>query len=1055
MSAAATLVDLIEARAAREPDALAVAYHGRHVSLGALNARANAVAHGLRRDHAIGADDRVALVLRRSERFVTYILATLKSGAAYVPISPDDPIDRIAAIVRDAGCRVVLAESPDLDRLSTHLADVETVDPATVTGTHTDPRPSPDPRDLAYILYTSGSTGTPKGVAVEHRAIHNLCDGLTRTLYARGDGRERELLSAPFVFDASIQQTLSCLAYGGVLIVCSEDTRRDPEAFVQYACENDVTLINCVTALLHTLVDLDLVRRLPRGLRHAVTGGERVTPELVDGLLAQADGRPLVLTNMYGPTENCVDSTSFSMPSGYDAQRDGVPIGWPVPGTEAFVLDRNLRALPAGTLGEICVSGRGLARGYAGRPDLTAARFLPHPFRPGERMYRTGDFGRQREDGALLFAGREDEQVKVRGHRVELGEVAARLRSVPDVIEAEVLGARSEMGETMIVGFYRARTPLPVDAVRERLREALPEYMIPARLVPLDRIPRNRNGKADRQALLALSARQTRHGEDEMPRTPTERRIEAIWRTVLGLARVGRHEDFFAIGGHSLRAAQLVCRVRRELAAPFTLERLSAGPSIARMAAAIDAQSSDMAGGAWTDDRIPSAPPRDHYALSHAQRRLWLLHHLDGGEVAYNIPLVFDCEDIDARLLREAFQRLVDRHEILRTALREVDGEPRQFVLPHVSIDVAIRDLRGADDPAAAAAEWASREAAVVFDLARPPLLRAMLLELPGGAQRVLLTIHHVICDGWSLNVLCREIDAIYARLRGGTDAEPRPLTLQYRDYSEWQNTLDVTQDERFWLDALAGVPDRLALPIDVAASTDASGGGFRGRLETLTLSPGRARVIEDAARRRGVTPAILVFTAYFLLLHRLTKAADLCVGMGVAARTRPELEPLIGFFVNVLPIRVQLHEEDEIDEAVDAVRRAVTQALDRQEYPIDRLIQRLNPERAGARQPVFNVMYAYQSFADVELGDAPHAHAGPRVLDLDRLVDEPIDTSKFDLTLYVARVQGDVALRFEYDSSLFRAGTIRRYLSFLDRILQAVCDAAPAASAARGRMTA
>ncbi|PPK65222.1 non-ribosomal peptide synthetase [Actinokineospora auranticolor] len=980
-----------------------------------LRARVRRLAHALL-VNGVRRGEPVAVLMERSEWTVSSLLGVLESGAAYFPLSTEYPAERLALLLADSGCRFAVVD--DTGRRAIPNA-VTTLSPVSLLSPDHPDEPgaqrapgTPEPTGLAALLYTSGSTGTPKGVLLEHGGLANLVTHLQDTLYAPLGGRTVEALSAPFVFDAALQQVLSCAANGGTLLVLDEHDRRDPHRFLDLVVRHRVGLVNVVAPFLAALVDAGL-GTTRTDLRHIVTGGQAVPTAVVRRLLDRSAGDALTVWSMYGPTEATVDATCLRVDRDTQLTGPTLGLGTALPGVRVDVRDDGLRVVPPGVAGEICVGGMGLARGYLHPAPGSGFTTLDD-----DRLYRTGDLGRVTPDGGLEFLGRVDDQVKVRGYRVEPGEIGNVLAGCPGVTEVAVVAVPDGTGDLDLVACYAADAD--AETLRGHARAHLPPWMVPSRFLRRATLPHNANGKVDRAALAAEAARST-----AAPPSADATDLGVLLGTALGRAALAPDEDFFAAGGHSLKALRLVNGIAARWGARVPLRTVYDHPTPRSLARAL----ADL--GARVD-HIPRAEPAADHPLSHAQQRMWILHQL-GGSLAYNVPVVMDQGPLDRAALETALAVVTARHDSLRTGFTVRDGEPRQIVHERVRVPLRVVDVSTEDDPVAAAERLVRAEAARPFDLTEAPLARVVLVELSSSRCRLVITLHHVICDGWSIVVLSRDLNAAYRAARRGERPALPDLPIGYRDFAVWDRARDLSARAPAWRERLAGVPTHLPLPAD---GDSAAGAVFSGGTCACTFDADLSARVRALAARSGRTPATVFLALYGWLLHRLTSLEDICVGLGGAARVHPDLEHLVGFFVNVLPVRLFPRPDLDFDEFTDQVAAALTAALDQQDCPIDVVVRDLNPDRGSGTQPLTNVMFAYQNFADV-LGAEPESDG--LFLDQSRLVEVPVDTAKFDLTLYVHDTAAEFRVAFEYDGRLFRHGTVERYLAALRRLARAV----------------
>src|SRR6185295_1740733 len=893
-AASDTLASLFEARARQTPDARAVTCEGGELTYAELNRRASQLAHHLRR-LGVGPEIPVGLCAERSLELVVGMVGIVKAGGAYLPLDPAWPAARRAALLADAGARLVIDGREEEGEESGRIRPSGPIRPLS-------------PQNAAYVLYTSGSTGKPKGVVVPHANVVRLLRATERWF---GFGpHDVWTLFHSFAFDFSVWEIWGALLSGGRLVVVPQDIARTPEAFHRLLAAERVTVLNQTPTAFAELMRVE--GALP-DLRLVIFGGEALLPSRLAPWLARyGDARPR-LVNMYGITETTVHVTWRPL-SAADSGSGSV-IGVPIPDLAVYVLDRGGRLAPIGVPGEIHVGGAGPARGYLGRADLTAERFVPDPFADGARLYRSGDLGRFLSTGELEYLGRIDHQVKIRGFRIEPGEIEAALRAHPEVREAVVLARAEESGGGRLVAFV-VPGPERLAELRSLLRGTLPEHQVPASFVRLDALPRTGNGKVDRKALLALDETPREDGF-VAPRTPIEELIAGIFAEVLKLDAVGAEAHFFELGGHSLLATRVTSRLRHVLGVELPLRALFDEPTVAALARAVRRAQQAEGAAAALPPLVRRPPPRSSAdpapPLSFAQQRLWFLDQLEPGSAAYNIPAgVRLTGALDRAVLAAALDAVVARHEVLRTtfAADPLHAEPVQRIAPPSPLPLPLVDLGGLPEPRREreAGRLAAAAAAQPFDLARGPLLRAELLRHGPAEHVALLTLHHAVADGWSIGVLTAELAALYAAFAAGRPSPLPPLPVQYADFACWQRSWmrgDVLSRQlAFWRQRLAGAPPVLDLPADRPRPASPSG---RGGTRTALLPADLAAALRRLGRRQGATPFMLLLAAWKALLHRYTGETDLLVGTPIANRTRTEVEGLIGFFVNTLVLRTGL----------------------------------------------------------------------------------------------------------------------------------------------------
>jgi amino acid adenylation domain-containing protein len=1003
---------LVETQAERAPDAVAVSGGGLDLTYGELRRRALRLAGALRAA-GVGPDVPVGIFAERSCETVVGLLAVLEAGGAYLPLDPLYPVERLASMLEDSRTAVVLAQ----ERLVASLPERELrVVPLGAGPVEEDragrPLVPPRPENLAYILFTSGSTGRPKGVQVPHRALVNLLASLARPPLALGG---KTLLSVTTLsFDIAGVEVFLPLATGGRVVLAGRETVLDGARLAALAESVQADFLQATPATWRLLAEAGWSGKADLA---AVTTGEAVPRELAEWVRARVP----VLWNLYGPTETTVFS-SFHRVDGPGA----VPIGRPVANTALHVLDRALAPVPLGVPGEFYIGGEGLARGYAGRPDLTAERFVPDPVggEPGGRLYRSGDLCRHLPDGRLEYLGRGDHQVKLRGFRIELAEIEAVLEAHPAVEQSVVVSD----GQRLTAFFVASGAP-GADELRATLARRLPDYMVPSSYVRLDAMPLTANGKVDRRALPALAPERAGTRPFTAPRNPAEEVLAGIFAQVLDLERVGVDDPFFELGGHSLLATRVVSRANAAFGVDLPLRGLFEAPTVAGLARLVAASSERRARPRPPLRRIP----RDRPPLaSLAQERLWVMEQLAPGNPVYNVFQALRITGpLDEATLERGLAEVVRRHEALRTRITTLQGRPVQGIDPEPRLSLARIDLSGLsrETREREASRLARAEARRPFRLAHEPLVRGSLLLLGEGERVLLLAMHHIVCDDWSIGLLVGEVGALYGAFRRGLPSPLPELPCQYADYAQWQREwLDEVLEEELepWRRRLGVDPPRLDLPADRPRPARQS---FQGAVEPFSLPAPLAAALRRLGRQEGATLFMTLLAGFAAVLGQAAGQEDLVVGTPVAGRNRPEIEPLIGFFVNLLPLRLDLSGRPAYRELLARVRDVALDAYGHQDVPFEKLVEVFRPQRDPSRPALHQVALSVQetSMRPIALGEG---------LEIQPLATDP-GVSRLDLTLFVGTSGEDLAGYCEYDTALFDRATVVRLLDSLRLVLE------------------
>jgi amino acid adenylation domain-containing protein/FkbM family methyltransferase len=1019
---------LFERQAALTPDAIAVVARDAELTYAELDARSSRLAARLR-DLGVGPEVLVGVLLGRSTHVLSSILAVLKAGGAYVPLDPNYPLQRLRFMLADSGARFMLTEREQAERRREDglLAEVEQVVIIDDEWEHeagesiAQASSQVTSRNLAYVIYTSGSTGRPKGIAITHGSTVTLLDWARET-FGRDD-LSGVLAATSICFDLSIYELFAPLAVGGQVII-AENALEWPAS-----AEERVRLINTVPSVMAELLR-SRNGHLPEGVRVVNLAGEALPRSLVEAIYEA--GEVERVWNLYGPSEDTTYSTKALI------ERGGAtpPIGSPIANTRVYILDKHLEPVPVGVAGELCLAGAGLARGYLNRPELTAERFIPDPFsrEPGARLYRTGDLARYLRDGEIEYLGRIDQQVKVHGFRIELGEIEAVLGAHEHIREVVVVAREDVPGDKRLVAYYigDGSTALNTAELRAYVRERIPDYMTPSAFIELSEMPLTPSGKVDRRALPAPDAHAPDAAQHVAPRTPAEEIVAGIWTEVLGLSAVGATDDFFELGGHSLLATQVVSRVRESFGVELPLRKFFERPTVEALSAEIEALMQESQG-------VPTVPPLRPVPrawgmpLSFAQQRLWFLNQLEPDSPFYNVTTAVRITGaLDVAALEQTFNEIVRRHETLRTTFASVGGQPVQVIAPRMVLELPVLSLEQL--PEAEREERINRlaveEALRPFDLRNGPLFRASLLKLGDQEHVILLGMHHIISDGWSLGVLVGEVGALYEAFTRATESPLAELPIQYADFAHWQRSWlqgeGLERQLSYWAEHLRGAPPLLELPTDYARPPIQS---YRGAHVSVTIESEVGERLKELSRGSGATLFMTLLAAFKALLSRYSGQTDIVVGSPIANRNRVEIEQLIGFFTNTLVLRTDISGNPTFRELLGRVRETALGAYAHQDLPFEKLVEELEPERELSHSPLFQVMFAVQNAAmpGVALSE----------INLSPLAVES-GSSKFDLSLFMFESDG-LRGRVEYNTDLFSHDTIARMIGHFEQLLASI----------------
>ncbi|MFJ7471833.1 amino acid adenylation domain-containing protein [Peribacillus frigoritolerans] len=1023
------LPKLFEDQVSKTPDLTAVMDEHTVLSYTDLNKRANRLSH-LLLEKGIGPEKFVAIALNRSVDMVISMLAVLKTGAAYLPIDPDYPTDRIDFMLNDARPSSIITSEELSPKLAgahgTERIVLDEEETILEIGSYPDINVeaekrmgSVSPLNPAYMIYTSGSTGKPKGVLIQSASLINfLCSMQSQFSLKQQD---RLLAVTTIAFDISGLEIFLPLLNGASCVIAAKETIQDPKTLSDMIVHHDISIMQATPTLWHSLVTNypDVIKNL-----RVLVGGEALSISLTNAL----HGLGCEVTNLYGPTETTIWSSSITL----DPHQSGMPsIGKPIWNTRLYVLDAALKPVPKGTVGELYIAGTGLARGYLGRPDLTAERFVANPYgSKGSRMYRTGDLVRWREDGSLDYISRADHQIKIRGYRIELGEIEAKLTEHPDVNQAAVIVREDQPGDKRIVAYIvpsLEATPESVE-LREFVGSGLPEYMVPSAIITMDELPLTPNGKLNRKELPVPDL--TALVSDRAPGTPQEEILCDLFAEVLGLSRVGIDDSFFNLGGHSLLASTLMARIRDTFGVEIGIGKLFETPTVSGLVR-------QLSNGKSARLPVKKADRPETVPLSFAQRRLWFLHRLEGPSPTYNIPLVVELSgEIDTSSLEAAINDVVERHETLRTLFPVTSGTAHQYVLDSSEAQVELLVSHIKESELEAEIATAARYS---FNLAKEPAICAQLFTMAPDKHVLVLLLHHIAGDGWSLTPLTRDLTAAYVARSKGEEPNLPPLPVQYADYALWQESLLGSEGDEsslaieqmeYWKETLANLPDQLELPTDYPRPLEAS---YRGETVDFSINPEMHRRLLDLARDNGVSLFMVLQSGLSALLTRLGAGNDIPIGSPIAGRSDDALSELVGMFINTLVLRTDTSGDPTFRELLDRVRRVNLNAYEHQDLPFERLVEVMNPVRSRSRHPLFQIMLALQNTPDPKL-ELPGIQSNLKLYG--------VGASKFDMTIELREEHAEngspdgINGFLEYSTDLFKRETAEMLIKRLIRLL-------------------
>ncbi|MEL6606087.1 MAG: amino acid adenylation domain-containing protein, partial [Cyanobacteria bacterium J06614_10] len=1038
---------LFEQQAAMTPNAIAVQFKDQSLTYTALNQRANQLAHHLKTLDILPGD-LVGLFMERSPDMIVSMLAILKVGGAYVPLDTSYPIERITFILQDTNVSVLLTQCALAAQVTEVVSQVVAVDELSLDEaeaancdnlSHIPLHEGEPAEQLAYVMYTSGSTGTPKGVCVRHRSISRL---VKNTNFVSITPKDVFLQLAPVAFDAATFSIWGALL-NGASVVLFPHAKPSPETIAETVARHQVTIFFVTVGLFHVMVDHGL-----KGLestRQLMFGGDVVS--VAHLRKARAQLADCTFINGYGPTENTTFTTYYPVPHIAPLEQS-IPIGYPIANTRTYVLDRHRQPVPIGVYGELYAGGDGVAAGYLHRPELTQERFIQNPFSQDSKdvLYKTGDLVRYRADGSIEFAGRLDHQVKVRGFRIELGEIETALERHPQIEKTVVTVWEKQPGDKRLIVYFTCQGEAPSSGELSRfLKQSLPSYMIPAAFVVLETLPLTPNGKVDRRSL-PQPDRFVREVETALvePQTQLQSQLATVWRELLSLDAVGIHDNFFELGGHSLLATQVISRVRGAMPVALTVRSLFEEPTIAGLADLIEADlHSDNE--AIELEQIEPVSRDLPLPLSFAQQRLWFLSQLEETGATYNVPAVLALNGpLNVNALEQAIHTIAQRHEVLRTTFQMVEGQPTQVVSETLSLTIPKTDLRShpSKQQQATVAQLSNQLAHTPFDLSKDCPLRAQLIQLDHDSHVLILVLHHIVADGWSMSIFLRELSLLYREEAEGVVASLAPLPIQYADFAHWQRQWlqgEVRSRQlSYWQQQLAGAPTRLVLPTDYDYPAVRSP---QGATLTFQLSLSLTRQLNSLAKETETTLFMTLLSAFSIFLYRYSQqgqpATDIVVGTPIANRNREEIEPLIGFFANTLLMRTKIENNPRFVEVLQQVRQCALEAYAHQDLPFEQLVEVLRPARTLSHNPLFQVMFALQTAGQSVSSPLQNDSKENRLSIRKREIEW--NAAKFDLNLSMTETDAGLKGRWNYSTDLFKPETASRMVSQFQALLESI----------------
>ena len=1026
------VISLFEHQAIECKDTTAIVYEETRLTYDELNRLTNRIANSIINGFAPAKDEIIAVIVDDPIFSVASVYAIMKTGAAYVPVISDNPDERIRIMLKDSKCKIVLVDDNTFDKAESvissldnnlainilNLKNIDSVD-------ESNPCIKIPEDSLAYIIYTSGSTGVPKGVMIEHKSIYAYTYWLNKELY-NGDGEQiNELMISSFSFDASLIQIFGVLCSGNTLHLLSKEVRNNSLHIVNYIVDKKINMLELSPSLLSLLQEDGFNEADKPDFKYLYLAAEALPHKLIKDFLKFEKNKNVKIYNLYGPTECCVVSSYFKYDQTKENDFEILPIGKPIINDQIYVLGKNLNLCPIGSTGEICIAGKGLARGYLGSPDLTKDKFVELPILKGERIYKTGDMGRILPDGTIEFLGRIDGQIKLYGYRIELKEIEERLRSYEGIKDVVVIQI-NDNSISYLASYFRSNTRINIPEIKNYLAQYLPKYMIPSYFIQLDKIPLSINGKVNR-ALLPLPEVIVEETVT-LSNDPLENKICNIWKDLLNLESIGVKDNFFDIGGNSLTAIRFASRIHKEINIEINVSEIFQHPTIESLSLFIKSKNPVLF------NPINKIEEMEYYPLSHSQHRLWFLSKLENQNTLYNLPAIIRFSgDLNISTLEKSFNELIKRHESLRTFFVEIDDSPYQRISDKINFQINYSDYSDQPNNDSLLKQLSELNSSREFDLSVAPLFQARLVKIAGDSYLMFINMHHIISDGWSLEIMLKELEILYDGFITGSNVSLPPLRIQYKDYTAWQNRMlqeeSLTRIKQYWFKKL-GVPrQQLELPIDFKRPEKYT---VEGDLVVYKIDKEIVTKLRNISSENNASLYMTLLACVNILLHKYTSLEDIILGTPVAGRQHSDLENQFGFFVNTVVLRNEVTPESTFLELLKNVKITLSSALDNQIYPFDKLVEDLEVERIINRNPLFDVMVSWminknvsakRSFSNLEMQG----------------INSHVNKSMFDLSIIFEENNDEVGFALEYNTALFSRETIDRISEHFNELLKSI----------------